>query len=61
VAMHKGRPLAGAAVCHGGLKGQEAGLRIGAVHFGKVEVRKVGHQTEMLPPGILTSTGVLMA
>ena len=44
VAVDKGRPEAGAAVGHGGLKGEEAGLGVGAVHFGKVEVGEVGHQ-----------------
>jgi len=50
MAMHKGRPLAGAAVCHGGLKGQEAGLRIGTVHLGKIEVGKLATRREILPP-----------
>jgi hypothetical protein len=44
VAVDKGRAEAGAAVGHGGLKGVEAGLGIGAVHLGKVEVGEVGHQ-----------------
>jgi hypothetical protein len=44
VAVHKSRPQAGTAVRHRGLKGQQASLRIGAVHLGKVEVREVGHE-----------------
>ena len=44
VAVHEGRPQTGAAVSHGSLKSLGTGLRIGAVHFGKVEIGKVGHQ-----------------
>ena len=44
VAVDKGRPEAGAAVGRSSLKGAQAGLRIGAVHLGKVEVGEVGHQ-----------------
>ncbi len=44
VAVNKGRPQPGAAVGHSGLKGPETGLRIGAVHLGKIKIRMVGHQ-----------------
>jgi hypothetical protein len=33
------------------LKGQEAGLRIGTVHLGKIEVGKVGHQAGDIAAG----------
>jgi len=44
VAVDKGRTQACAAVCNRGLEGAQTGLRVGAVHLGKVKVRKVGHE-----------------
>ena len=61
MAVDKGRPMPGAAVLGGGLKCAQAGLGIGAVDLGKMKVGEVGHQLEMFPPGVFTSTGTLMA
>ena len=44
MAVHQRRPEARAAVCRRLLKGAQAGHGIVAVHLGKVEVGKVGHQ-----------------
>ncbi len=51
MAVDKRRPLARAAMRRGGLKGAQAGLRVGAVHLGKVEVGEVGHQPRDVAAG----------
>ena len=61
VPMHESRSLARAAMFHRCLEGAQAGLGVGAVDLLKVEIGKVRHQREMLPPGVFTSTGTLMA
>ena len=42
VAVDKGRPKPGAAVGRSSLESEQAGLGIGAVYLGKIEIREVG-------------------